>query len=224
MPATRSELRDRAKRRADMENSSFVSDTEWNDYINEGLSELHDIVINKHDDHIVSSTTLTFTNGASTTALPSDFYRIRGVDLTSGGFTYALEPFMFRERNRLQFASGILYGIENYMYQVVGDNLHLIPKAQGSVSVTLWYIPEAPELAADGTEVNVGYAQGWDRYVVLYATIRALQKEESDVSSHFAELGALQKRIEASAMRSSADGKRVVDVKYKGSAWYRGGS
>ena len=36
--ATRGSIRDRAKRRADQENSAFISDPEWNDYFAEGMA------------------------------------------------------------------------------------------------------------------------------------------------------------------------------------------
>ncbi len=79
--ATLAQLRTRAKRLADMENSGFVADAEWLDYINEGLSELHDILVMASDEYFLSSTTINIVSGTSAYALPSDFYKVRGVDL-----------------------------------------------------------------------------------------------------------------------------------------------
>jgi len=42
---TLSQLRTRCKQQADMENSTFISDTELNNYINESIEELRDILI-----------------------------------------------------------------------------------------------------------------------------------------------------------------------------------
>ena len=53
---TEATLRSRARRMADMENSTFVSDAEIRDYINSAYAELYDLVIEKYEDYYVSST------------------------------------------------------------------------------------------------------------------------------------------------------------------------
>lgn len=215
MAVALSTLRTRAKRRADMESSTFVVDAEWTDYINEGLAELHETIVDKSDDHIVSSTTIAVVAGTDSYALPTDFFRERGVDILTGGSTYTLSPFMFRERNRLDSYLGDVQrrGGLNYFYSIVGNNIRLIPEPSGSHTLTLWYIPEVAELSADGDEIDTAYAIGWERYVVLYAAIKALQKQEKDTTTYERELLGLQRRVEKNARRSDGDPKRVVDVR-----------
>jgi hypothetical protein len=222
VPVSRLELRTRAKRRADMESSSFVSDEEWNDYLNEGISQLHGIVTLKNDDFIVKDTTISLSNGVDAYRLPDDFLRERGVDLVEGSNTYTLDPFMFRERNRLQYyAGGITRSDVVYMYQIIGDFIRFIPDPTGTGTIKLWYIPQAQILDRDKDKLDVAYANGWDRYVIIYAAIEALRKEESDVTMLEAKLNDAGKRIMDSAVRSAGDPKRVVDVRYKRETFWR---
>ena len=48
---TETELKDRARRRADMVNSTFVTDTEIRDYLNSSISELHDMMVKSYEDY-----------------------------------------------------------------------------------------------------------------------------------------------------------------------------
>jgi len=214
MPETREQLRLRAKRRADMENSGFVSDSEWNDYLEEGKAELHELVVDKHEDFLVRSTTFSLVANQNGYDLPSDFLMPRGVDLVSGNNTYTVRPFMFRERNRLEgWYGGNSVGY-NFMYQIFGNQIWFEPAPSSSGSIKLWYVPQVERFKNDGDTLNVAYANGWERYIVLYAAIKALQKEESDVSFLMAELAGVQKKIESNSYRSPSDPKRIVDVRY----------
>lgn len=214
MAATLAELRTRAQRRADQENSSFVSDAEWNAYLNEGVAELHEIVVGKHEDFLVRSTTISLVANQNGYDLPSDFLYVKGLDLISGTRSYTIRPFMFRERNRFEWMTGAGASSNNFMYQIRGNQLWIEPDPASGDTMKLWYVPAAQTLELDDSSISTAYANGWERYVVLYAAIKALQKEESDVTSQFAELQMLQKRIENNAKRRSGDPSRVVDVRY----------
>jgi len=222
MAVSRLTIRTRAKNRADMTNSEFVGDAEWNDYINEGLAELHELIANKYDDYQVCSETITLVSDQEAYELPSNFMRIRGVDVVSSGRSYTLEPFMFQERNRLHIYEGVRSTGTRYMYQVVGSNLRLIPTPiSAGGTITLWYVPSAKTLINDESTIDPSYEVGWERYIVLYAAIRALQKEESleSVQLAMAEQQGLQRKIEASATQNAGSPKRVVDTRYSREFW-----
>ena len=219
MAATLAQLRTRAQRLADMENSQFVANAEWLDYINEGLSELYDIVIGKNDDWFVTTQSIALVAGTAAYAVNAAFYKERGVDLVSGSTSYTLRPFMFRERNAAQGLAGALLE-EPYQYQIVGANIRFIPTPAAAGTATLWYIPQITQLSADGDTVSTTLPLGWERYIVLYAALRALQKEESDASALMTELAATQRKIEKAASgRSAGDPKRVVDVRNTRGGW-----
>lgn len=104
---TLSQLRDEARRRADMVNSTFVSDTEINDFINESLLELYDILTQKFADEYFH-TFCSFPIGSTTNIypLPGDYYKMKGVEIAAGGGNnrfVTLTPYMFNERNRFAY-------------------------------------------------------------------------------------------------------------------------
>lgn len=220
MPATLTQLRTRAKRLADMEGSSFVADAEWLDLINEGLAELHDIFVTKYEDYFLTSQAITLVAGTHSYALPSGYYKTRGVDLVSGGQSYTLRPFEFRERNRAQ-GQMVVDGAD-YQYQIVGLNMRFVPTPQAAGTVTHWYVPSVTQLASASDEISAAYPTGSERYVVTYAAAKALIKEQSDPSALMADLVALKAKIEGAAgNRDAGEPRRVVDVRNHLDIWWR---
>ena len=104
-----SQVKLNARRYADMENSSFVSDSELVIYCQTSQQELYDILLTTYGpDYFVATPFLITTDGVSDTfALPADFYKLLGVDLqvsgTAGaptGYYIPLRPFNWSERIR----------------------------------------------------------------------------------------------------------------------------
>lgn len=104
---TLTELRDQSRQRADMVNSTFITDSELDGYINEGLLELYDILTQKFgDEYFHTSFNINIDNTTNIYALPSDFYKLKGVDIDQAGAGtrfITVVPFMFQERNRYAF-------------------------------------------------------------------------------------------------------------------------
>lgn len=118
------QLRDLAKDLSDMENSDFLSDAEWNLYINFGLQELYDLLAESHDQEFLLKT-YSFATAAPTNTytLPADFHVLKGVDFSTCCFpsqtvdgdpgeqdtydvqtqeiddVYTLRPYTFEERH-----------------------------------------------------------------------------------------------------------------------------
>lgn len=177
------QLRTKAKRRAEMENSSLVADAEWDDYINYGGARLHRLLVSKFgDDYYVSSNDITTVSGTASYSLPSDFQKVRGVSwLDSNGQGYALRKYEFEERHLLQFSQvspDVSY--PNIFYRVVDGNIEFIPTPSGSETIRLYYIPEYTTLSGDSSEVDAKIPNGYEEYIVLWAAIQARDKEQSD--------------------------------------------
>lgn len=204
-------LRDRAKRRSNMENSGFVSDTEWNDYINYSISELRDILISKvGDDYFATSQSYSLTANDDTYALPADFYKILWVEMLSDdGYYYKLNRFEVSEKNN---GSAEFIGYRpDVRYRLRNNDLVFSPTQDiGGRTVKLWYVPLATELSADADTLD-GY-NGWDEYVVLRSAVIALEKEEQDTSALSLRLEQLRQRMESmSANRDQAQPMRIYD-------------
>ncbi len=200
------QLRLMAQQRADRVNSNFVTLPEWNSYINQSAFELYDLLIDVYEDYYVTGPTDLTTDGTNMVPLPSDFYKLMGVDGSPGSSNcfVTLKKFNFIARNRYIYPQlpNTLLGIFNPQYRLVGSNLMLIPTPQAGQTVRIWYIPKMVQLLQD-TDILQGVS-GWSEYIICDAAIKALQKEESDVSILGMQKMALIKRIEDSAMNRDA--------------------
>lgn len=213
MSVTLAQLRTRARQRADMENSTFVSDSELNFYINSSIAELHDLLVSAYgSDYFLS--THSFSTVASTAdyALPADFYKLAGIDAQYNGSDWvALRPFNFNERNRNQDLSvGTISG-PDFRYRIMGSNIKLAPVPNAVHTIKVWYTPKATELSLDADTLND--LNQFAEYVIVDAAIKCLQKEESDVSVLMAQKAELRRRIEIMAQnRDASEPESVSDV------------
>jgi hypothetical protein len=207
---------------------------EWNSYINKSIDELYDLLVTSYEDYYIAPP-ITFTtdgtNGAY--ALPNGqnydgapaFYKLAGVDLglsNSNNAWVTLKKFNFIDRNRFiypQLSSSIL-GVFNASYRIVGNNLQFIPVPSAGQYMKMWYVPRLKPLLLD-SDICDG-VNGWTEYVIVDAAIKALQKEESDVSVLMAQKQALKVRIEESAQNRDESIPDTIS-NTRGSGWQSGG-
>ncbi len=212
-----------SQQRADRVNSNFVTMSEWNTYINQSYFELYDLLTTVYEDYFVQSPTTLTTNGTNQLTLPTDFYKMLGVDLALNSSTNAyvtLKKFDFISRNKYiypQLTSSYL-GVFNMRYRVFGNTLFLIPTPQSGQAIRIWYVPKLTQLLQD-TDILTGIS-GWSEYVIVDAAIKALQKEESDVSVLMMQKQMLMKRIEESSMnRDAGQPDTISDVRSRTDGW-----
>lgn len=215
--ATLAQLRTRARRRADMENSNFVSDAELTDFINSSYSELYDVMVTRYEDYYVGTpTSFSLSAGTNTYSLPSDFYKLRGVDYKADGQDFIeLYTYNWNERGRRNNPlHSLAYSRVNLTYRIVGSSLYILPEDNAAGDYQLWYIPSFTPLSSDSDLVDSHIARnGWEEYIVVDAARKMLIKEESDIRPLLAEKDALLKRIEsASANRDIDQPERISDV------------
>lgn len=228
-----SELRLRAKQRADMVNSQFVTDTEWNYYLNASAQELYDLLITTYEDYYVAprlvlnydSTNQNYPlpNGQNLNAAPS-FYKLYGVDigLDAGNQAFiTLKKFSWIERNTYVFPQlqTSYLGVFNLRYRVIGNNLVLIPAPMNTLVVGIWYYPRLKVLLQD-TDVLDGVS-GWTEYVIVDAARKSLLKQESSVAADLMnEKLLLKSRIEeAASNRDAAQPERIASTRGLGTGY-----
>ena len=191
--------------------AGFIADsaTSIDAFINEGVQRLHEKLVEAYGEEYVSSSgSLTLTGSASDVALPTDFLKLYGVDLSSGGSTRTLRPFMRAERNAYRHASPSWETIPRY--SLVGAYIRFLP-IPAAGTATIYYAPTVALLANAGDTVN--FPNGWERYVVLYAAIQCLAKEESDTRDLRMELENLERDLDTiKENRDAAFPRQVVDL------------
>jgi len=187
-----------SKQRSDRVNSNFVTNQEWNTYISDSYKELYDILKQKFGDDYFVAIPYTYTtpghidptNQASLFPLPTDFYALLGVEVALNpadpNSWVTLRKFEFIQRNLWNFPNVYtFYGITNLRYRLNGNNLMIVPIASAGQTVRIWYVPRPNQLITD-TQIVDGIS-GWEEYVVVDACIKALVKQEQDVSQYMAQ-------------------------------------
>lgn len=196
---TLAQLKERARQRSDMENSAFIGETELTDYINASIAELHDLLISAYgEDYFLSEDDFSTVAGTADYALPTDFYKLRGVDISLNSSDYiTAKPFNFNERNRNSDATWGSRSATNFRYRLMGSNIKLNPTPQAVANIRLWYVPTATKLVVDADQYDD--LNQYSEYVVVDAAIKMLQKEESDVTVLLNQKMALKRRLEEMA-------------------------
>jgi hypothetical protein len=198
------ELRTAVRQRADQVNSTFVSDAELTSYVQQSAFELYDVMVQKYGDaYFVKAPPATITTDGTNEvfALPTDLYKLLGVDLQTNGAPngwLTLRPFNMAERNRNWRPNAApIVGFTSLRYRLHGTNLWLTPLPASGQTLRIWYVPRLATFTGD-TDTLDGIS-GWTEYVIVDAAIKCMVKEESDPSALFAQKAALLKRIEEAA-------------------------
>jgi hypothetical protein len=220
------QIRLMSQQRADLVNSNFVTTPEWNTYINQSYFELYDLLTNVYENWYLAPPIQITTDGVTIQyPLPdgvlyggaAPFYKLMGVDCGLANANNAfvtLSRFNFIDRNKFVFPniSSTFYGVFNLQYMLVGETLYFIPTPSAGQFLRVWYQPRLKQLLED-TDILDGVS-GWTEYIITDAAIKAMQKEETDVTVLAAQKMALIKRIEESAInRDISQPASISDVK-----------
>lgn len=247
-----SEIRLQAKQRADREKSQFVTDIEWNKYINQAYFELYDLLVTVYEDYYLAppisfvadgtnfsynlpTGSNTFLNASNVTFTPQAFYKLAGVDLSLNAPTNSyvtINKFNFIDRNKYLYPTpgGNIYGVFNLQYRVMGNAIQFIPTPTSGQAIRLWYVPRLNVLLQD-TDTTITGVSGWSEYIIVRAAKYGLDKEESDTTKLDQQLAFLIKRIEETAAnRDQGQSDTISNTRAAsnngfgpGSGWQHGG-
>ena len=233
-------LRTRALQRANLgtaSNGAIIQNgqpgqaSELTDCINEGIAELHDLILSQEDQPLylesvtfnTASSTDTYRIGAGQAIPVTDFYRAKGVDIQFGqNIVRSAYPFTWAERNRYKYLGGWVY-TQPVSYRLIGkgsdqsqaqfDSIKLMPQPSGQFTCTLWYNPTATRLT--NLSDTLDGVDGFEEHVVLTAAIKLLMKQEQfeHAQALQAERGRQEARILAMIpTRDAENPPRVQDV------------
>ena len=105
-------------------------------------------------------------------------------------------------------------------YRLNGDKLWLTPTPAGGQTIKVWYVPRLTTLSADGDTVDG--ISGWTEYIIVDACIKALAKQESDVTVFALQKAELIKRIESAAENRDAGNPATVGDTQFSDIWSSG--
>ena len=197
------------RRKTDQENSTFVTDDELIEFIDLSYKELYNKLIEANSTYFLTSTQISVVGGQDIYALPTDFYKVQGVDVNvSGDRAISARPFNFEERNRKNYNG---YYANSFGYIIRGDSIQFLPTPFGSQNVVLWYIPLPQTITATTDTINT--VNGGFRWIVADVCIMVATKEESDTTSFETEKMRHEENIRKSfAIRDEGMAQRVTDI------------
>lgn len=199
-----------ARQRADQVGSQFVSDSEALDYLKLGYQNFYDLVVQSNNTYYLSQFDVTLVSGQQDYPLPTDFYKLLGMDLMATvGAPVTLRPFQWNERNRYKYAGLTTMAGPVYRYNLLGSNVRFTP-IPGTGSIKVYYTPLAvlPTLLTSNLDT-----MGFDEFMILSVALKMLAKEESDTQLVAAELAAQRERVQTMlADQDASFPKTVIDI------------
>lgn len=211
--ATRAEIKLRARRRADMENSTFIGDAELTEYFQASYGELYDLLVKSFEDYYSKSLAFTIASGATSYTVPADFYKLRGIDLIiNTGNIVTLGQFNFAERNRAaNFTGRTIFGNQNTVYRLMGQSILILPATAAPGNYTLWYIPRVT--ATTGDVDSIGDVLDFEEYIVIDMALKMVAKQEDDISALALAKAEMRSRVlEMAQDRDTGAPQTIQDV------------
>lgn len=220
---TLTELTGSIRRRTDNNSTNRHTDADLTSYVNSAIGEIYELFSHHCPDTLLTGSDYT-TSSTSSYTLPTDLYKIRGVDLKhSDNDVVTLMPYNFQERNRFNQDIYPFYSsrVSPYWYHRVGDNLKIIPDTVANETLTVHYIPEPTLLT--GSADTFEFYNGWEDYVIAAASIRVRVRDEEDFQAEMMEKQIAERRIIGAAEtldsgppKTATNYKRVNQRRFRG--------
>lgn len=197
------------RQKADMENTTFVTDAEILTKLNSAWQKLYGLIVGANKNYYLSSSSVAMVNGQAEYSLPADAWKILGMDyVRSSTDVYTMDAWSFGDRNKLRTA----WFTSPKHYILKASTFQVIPTPDtSSTSVTIYYVPEPVAITATNQTLAVPpYGQEW---LACRAAISCLGKEESDTGLVGLELQEAERfLIENLPCRDNGNPERVHDV------------
>jgi hypothetical protein len=198
------------RQRTNQENSTFVTDAELTEYLNQELAELWTrLVLAQGQPHYRSSTTHSVVPPTALYALPADFWTLQEVTSTANGSTVTLLPFMTSEHGAL-INSTLLVSQSPVRYRLQAGNIEFRPATE-AFTATLYYTSTSPRLSAGGDTFD-GF-NGFEMCAIAGVCATVFAKEDSDPRFYSEQKDRFYQVAErAAAHRDMANPERTQDV------------
>lgn len=203
------DLKARIKYRADMD-SSFIDDEQLTLDIQDGINELHEILVTSYQDYDVNQHEISVTAGTRSYNLPSDFFKEIKVFEKSSNDYAVLRKFNLDDLGQ-DLDSGSFRG-PVARYRIMGNKIWFSPIPAGAQTVELWY-SKFPELPTQDTDsVSFAAPPSWKDFIVYDCVAKALMREESDPSMAMQQKEMARARILTAVQQRDGEPDQVTDI------------
>lgn len=208
------------RRLAKMENSTFCTDADITEMLNQELAELQTMLGQVQGQPLYRSTaTIPVVSGTASYSLATyaaDFFQLQGVEAVVGGTRHALQPFMPLEHATLS-DSDTLGGGLGVFYRLQGASIEFLPATE-TFTATVYYTPTQTRLTT-GSDTFDGF-NGYEMAAIYGTVAQMLAMEESDPSFWEMRKDKIVQRIQSiAAQRDASMPERVQDVTLADDGW-----
>jgi len=194
-----SQIRTASRERADEESDGFISNSELDNYINQGVRYIFAQMVQRFEDYFIIPGT-TVNGGEFDTvsnqqlySLPADMHKLVKVEMRDSNSDDDRDYYRIKKANiaNQDFSSrntGSRYGFSSYQYYIAGSKVGMRPIPSGSSStVRLWYIPFVATLVEDTDVPEIPLI--YHDLISDYAAVKCLSKSgEGIYKEKFAEM------------------------------------
>lgn len=194
--------------------------------VNAGYHRVISAVLETFENHYVSQYTAASVNGQQEYALPSDFLKMRRVEInyqpnTTGSVRQRAYPMDIDQVRRDLGVSTLGPSIiRNPGYYIVGDNIGFIPiptvSSTGTDAIKIWYVQAESDLSSDSDNVDIPYADRFASSIAKYAAAQLLRKGQQEeqaaktlMGEFMSDMEELKRQLED---RIEEESKSVIDV------------
>lgn len=181
------------------ENSSDITSSVLNDYINKAIVRRNEILAQSGAEFLTAvGAPFTVVAGTQSYALPTDFEHLRKVEISTdnGSNWYRLRSVELSDTEKHQSPVA-----RRYRYRLQGGTLPLAlhPTPSGSTDqIRVWYIPYATELVSDSDTITINVDAEYELIVAL-ALRKCRVREDLDTSAVDATIADCTRRLASMA-------------------------
>lgn len=191
-PVTLDGLLDIVRTRGDYLSSLTFTPAYIKHEIQAAWNELYEIIEELNEGWWDKDSTVATVAGQAFIALPTDCWRVKGVDIDTGGTWQKIDQVPTAARNRRTGMSG-----RPDSYRLTMRGLELFPVPSTAYSLRITYAPICPALQ-DSVGIQL---YGWQEYVITGALLRLDQREERPLQERQIELERCKQRVIKAASR-----------------------
>lgn len=198
------EVREKIQEEMDLQEETFISNTEYLDYTNEAIDECEAEIHNIYQDYFLTRSNISLVAGTATYDLPADIYanKIRHIQFKQNQTNIyevrriPIEDVMFIDQTVTN--QDFMYTLENSLAGGQKIIFHPTPQITDSTVLTVWYLRNAARVALDADTIDI---PEFIQFIFSFLRVKIARKELNPLTQSW-EQGLENQRV---LMRETLD-------------------